>query len=207
MEHQHTPEQSSTSVPPNAFVTQTGHTKTEFAEALAKGYEPHDIGLRGVIIFLLGLTATMVVVLAFVYAVMMALADHDRSHDGIVSPIQVKVAYAPVYAPLQPSLGFDGNPDHDLLDRQDMQTMRYVTEQELDHEGTTAAGRHHIAINTAIDEVIDKSLLVSKPALMPTTEPVMSVSLHEGSRVGVPKKEIDPSVHVNDMNSLNPGDN
>jgi hypothetical protein len=208
MEHQHTPkspEPSSTAV--GAFVTNTAPTSKDFQEAVAKGYEPHDIGLRMVFIFLGGLTVTMIVVLAFVYAVMMAMAEHDRTNDGIASP--VKVNMPAIYAPLQPSLGFNGNHDfdHDVLDADDMVAMRYVTAQELDHEGTTAAGRHHIAIDTAMDEVISKSLLVSKPVLAPTTEPVISVSLHEGSRVGVPKKQMDPNEHVNDMNSLNLGDN
>jgi len=193
MEHQHTPK------PPEAG--------SASAEAIAKGYEPHDIGLRGVIVFITGLVITLIVVLAFIYAVMMAMADSDRSTDAIASP--VKVSLPPIYAPLQPSLGFygDHDSDHDVLDAQDMILMRERTQQALNSEGITAAGRHFIPIASAIDIVISKSLLVSKPAIQPVVEPTYPPGSHEGVFPStMPAPTVDPRVHVNDMNSLNPGD-
>ena len=153
MEHQHTPKPSGAG--------------SASAEAIAKGYEPHDIGLRGVIVFIVGLVITLVVVLAFIYAVMMAMADSDRSADTIASPVKVNLPQ--VYAPLQPSLGFYGehDRDHDVLDAQDMFLMRERTQQALTSQGTTASGRRYISIASAIDLVVDKKLLVSKPAIEP----------------------------------------
>ena len=198
MEHQRTPNTPDTGT--------TGKSPTRendplFAEALEKGYEPQDIGLRGVFIFISGLVLVLVVVLAFIYAVMMALADYDRSKDPISSPIAVQTA--PVYAPLQPSLGFNGNhdADHDVLDADDMLLMRERTAAALGSEGVTAAGRHYIAIDTAIDKVLP--LLVSKPAMEPITEPTYPEGSHEGVYGHVPQKEIPANAHVNDMKSLN----
>jgi len=192
MEHQHT-----------LSTPAAGNVSTD---AVAKGYEPHDIGLRGVILFIAGLTVTLVVVLAFVYAIMMALADHDRSHDAIASPMTVPVA--PVYAPLQPSLGFNGQHelDHNVLAPEDMLLMREVTAKALSEEGVTASGRHYIPIDAAINMVITKSLLVSKPALAAVAEPTYPPGSHEGVYGSIPKSDIPANVHVNDMNSLNPGD-
>jgi len=193
MQHQHTPDKPAAGNP-------------AFSEAVSKGYEPHDIGLRGVIVFIAGLTITLIVVLAFVYAVMMALADYDRSHDAIASPMTVQLP--PVYAPLQPSLGFNGahDNDHDVLDVQDMELMRERTQKALNEEGTTAAGRHYISIAAAIDLVVSKSLLESKPALPPVAEPEYPPGSHEGVYGSVPKSDIPGYVHVNDINSLNRGD-
>src|SRR5579862_7276473 len=95
-------------------------SKEALAEAIAKGYEPHDLKLRGVFVFMGVLALTLVVVLAAIYAIMMALVDHDRSQDVVGSPVVIKMP--PVYAPLQPSLGYNGDHDndHDWLDQDDM---------------------------------------------------------------------------------------
>ncbi len=193
MEHQHTPKTQDAGQP--------GEKDPAFAEALEKGYEPHDIGLRGVFIFISGLTVVLIVVLAFIYAVMMALADYDRSKDPIASPVTLKLP--PVYAPLQPSLGFNGDhdADHDVLDADDMLLMRERTALALNSEGVTAAGRHYIGIDTAIDKVLP--LLVTKPVLEPFKgEPVPEGS-HEGVYGHVPQSVIPANAHVNDINSLN----
>jgi hypothetical protein len=193
MEHQHTPK---TLAPELAKPTDP-----DFAEAVEKGYEPHDIGLRGVFVFIGGLTVVLVVVLAFIYAVMMGLAEYDRSKDPIASPVAVKLP--PVYAPLQPSLGFNGDhdADHDVLDADDMLLMRERTAAALGSEGTTAAGRHFIPIATAIDKVLP--LLVFKPAVEPTTEPTYPEGSHEGVYGHIPQSVIPANAHVNDMHSLN----
>jgi len=193
MEHQHTPEKPETS--------DLKAKDPDFAVAIEKGYEPNDIGLRGVFIFISGLTVVLVVVLAFIYAVMMALAEHDRSKDPVASPVTVKLP--PVYAPLQPSLGFNGDhdADHDALDADDMLLMRERTSLALNSEGVTAAGRHYIAINTAIDEVLP--LLVSKPVLEPFKGESVPEGSHEGVYGHIPQTQIPANAHVNDIQSLN----
>jgi hypothetical protein len=206
MEHQHTPD-SVTPKPSTpaagAFLKDTAPAKKEFKEALEKGYEPHDIGLRGVILFISGLTLTLVVVLAFIYAVMMALADYDRSKDAIASPLTVQVA--PIYAPLQPSLGFYGNhdQDHDVVDRDDMLLMREVTQKAINSDGTSSTGRRYMNIASAIDTVVGQTLLVSKPAVAPVEAPTYPEGSREGVYGSIPASEIPGNVHVNQMKSLN----
>jgi hypothetical protein len=204
MEHQHTPESPRTSSEnATTFVAATAAPKKEFDEAIAKGYEPHDIGLRSVILFISGLALTLVVVLAFVYAVMMALADYDRSKDAIASPLPVQLA--PVYAPLQPSLGFNGDhdQDHDVLDKDDMLLMREVTAKALNSDGTSSTGRRYMNIDSAIDTVVSQTLLVSKPAVAPTTEPTYPDGSREGVYGSIPASDIPGNTHVNQMKSLN----
>jgi hypothetical protein len=201
MEHQHTPKNPE---PSNTgpFVGNTAPSDKAFQEAVAKGYEPHDLGLRMVFIFIGGLTVTLIVVLAFIYAVMMAMASYDRSRDAIASPVKVELP-AP-YAPLQPSLGFYDrhDQDHDVLDYEDMILMRERVTKVLDGEGTTLAGRHYVSIDTAMDTVVSQSLLASKPAIAPVVEPVQPAGVHEG--VGNVKHEPDaPDVHSNDMHNVN----
>jgi hypothetical protein len=196
MEHQHTPD---TLAPDLATPTDP-----DFAEAVKKGYEPQDIGLRGLTVFLGGLVVVLIVVLAFIYAVMMALAEHDRSTDPVASPVTVKLP--PVYAPLQPSLGFNGDhdADHDVLDADDMLLMRERTFKALNEEGTGPTGRHYIAIATAMDQVLP--LLVTKPAMEPMKEMSYPPGSHEGVFGHIPQTIIPGNAHVNDINTLNPGE-
>jgi len=121
-------------------------TSPELADSLAHGYERHDIGLRGIFNFLIGLILTMVLVLLLIYGVMELFVEHDRQSDPIASPIVVE--HPPVPEPLQPSIS------HDLIDWQDMQAMREQTQKILSSSGTTATGRRYIPITQAIDRVL-----------------------------------------------------
>jgi hypothetical protein len=180
MEHQHTPE----SLPPKDGVD---------PEALAKGYEPHDLTLRMVFLFIGGLAVTLLVVLSVIYAIMMAMADYDRSNDPLASPVAVKLP--PVYAPLQPSL------DHQQFDTDDMLAMREQTQAALNAPaGVTAAGRAHMPIADAIDKAIP--MLLTRAIIQPGEEQPSDGS-YEGHYAGhvIPEKK--PGVWSNDMNNLN----
>lgn len=118
----------------------------ELADSLAHGYERHDIGLRGIFNFLIGLILTMVLVLLLIYGVLELFVDHDRQSDPIASPIVVE--HGPVPEPLQPSVS------HDLVDWQDLQAMREQTQKILSSSGTTSTGRRHISIDDAMDHVL-----------------------------------------------------
>jgi hypothetical protein len=190
MAHQHTDEPSDTS-------------DAALKAAVTTGYEPNDVRLRSVFVFIGVLVITLVVVLTAIYGIMMALAEHDRASDPIASPIAVKLPA--VYAPLQPSLGFygDSKNDHDTLDAEDMIAMRYRAEQELNAPaGTTEAGRRHMPIESAIDTVLP--LLVLKPAIAPVVEPTYPAGSREGYYPDPNKKSenVDPSVHRNSMDRL-----
>jgi hypothetical protein len=126
----------------------------ELADALHHGYEPHDIGLKGVFAFLIALVITMVVVLAAMWGVMMLFVGYDRSKDPIATPVRVE--HLPVAQPNQPS------PQHDFLDHEDMQAMREETSKVLNSSGTSPSGRHYISINEAMERVLPK--LPVKPA-------------------------------------------
>jgi hypothetical protein len=126
----------------------------ELADSLAHGYERHDIGLRGIFNFLIGLILTMVLVLLLIYGVMELFVEHDRKSDPIASPITVIHGEAP--HPLQPSI------QHNALDREDMQAMREETAKALAFSGTNAAGRRCMSINEAMDKVL--SLLPIQPS-------------------------------------------
>ena len=192
----------------NAPDRRTGNSSAEFSEALAKGYEPHDIGLRPVFMFVAGLSLTLVVVLFAIYGIMMGVAAYYR-HDSIQSPIAVKLP--PVYAPLQPSLGSYDNHDndHDVLDWQDMEAMRYKTDLALNNSGMTSSGRPYISINSAMSQVIDNKLLVIRPVAMApvvvSTFPPAPLGSYEGF-VNDPLSRpapIDPALNPNDLQRLN----
>src|SRR5580658_5851043 len=113
-------------------------TSPELADSLAHGYERHDIGLRGIFNFLIGLILTMVLVLLLIYGVMELFVEHDRQSDPIASPIVVE--HGPIPEPLQPSIS------HDLVDWQDLQAMREQTQKTLSSNGTNPkTGRRFIS--------------------------------------------------------------
>ena len=114
----------------------------DLAEAMNRGYEPKDISLRGLFIFLFTLAGTLVVVLAVIYAIMMALLENDRSHDALGTP--VSIARGDTYAPLQPSVG------HPSEDWSDMLVMREQTQEILI--------RPKLARQMPIDQAIEKTV-------------------------------------------------
>ena len=118
----------------------------ELADSIAHGYERHDIGLRGIFNFLIGLIFTMVLTLLLIYGVMELFVQHDRESDPIASPIIV--AHEPAPHPLQPSV------EHNALDREDMQAMRDETQKILASSGVSPTGRRYIDIDQAIDKVL-----------------------------------------------------
>lgn len=182
------------------MVADTAPSNTEFAEAVAKGYEPHDLKLRAVFMFIAGLSVTLLVVLSVIYAIMMALAAHDRSTDPLASPVSVKLPA--VYAPLQPSLGFYGNNDnnHESLDSDDMLVMREKAQAALTSEGVGPTGRHYISIETAIDKALPE--LITRAVAPPVGETTYPPGSYEGHVGGTPLPEKPKHWH-NDMNSLN----
>ena len=121
-------------------------TSPELADSLAHGYERHDIALRGIFNFLIGLLLTVAMSLLLVYGVMELFVEHDRQSDPIASPVVVEHGEAP--HPLQPSV------EHNTFDREDMQAMRDETQKILAFNGTTPAGRRCISIDQAIDKVL-----------------------------------------------------
>lgn len=144
--------------------------------AIAKGYEPDDLKLRGILMFVGVLAVTLLVVLSVVYGIMMTLADYDRSGDPLASPVAVKLP--PPYAPLQPSLGLYGDDynNHLNVDSQDMLVMREKTQAELNAaEGVTATGRHHLPIETAIDKTLP--LLISRSCSCPGSDSISARKL------------------------------
>ncbi len=128
----------------------------ELAQAIEKGYEPHDIALRGVFVFLVTLTITIIVVIIAMYGVLQAFIAHDRNSDPIGSPTQV--TRNAVATPLQPSV------DHDYHDYEDMQAMREQTHRLLSESGTTPSGRQHISIESAMAQA---SQIPTKPPQAP----------------------------------------
>jgi hypothetical protein len=127
----------------------------ELAEAIAKGYEPHDIRLRGTFIFMGSLVVTVLLVLLIVWGIMGAMVAHDREQDPVASPVAIDRPDVP--EPLQPSI------QHDTLDRQDMEAMREETQKVLTSSGTTSTGRRYIDIKDAITRVLP--LLPIRPSV------------------------------------------
>lgn len=204
MEHmeQHPATESSAHSPRGS---QAVATDSALSEALEKGYEPRDISLRPVMMFIAGLTITLVVVLFAIYAIMMALADWHRSDQFVPSPVATKVP--PIYAPLQPSLGFYATTreekaarDHDVLDWQDMQAMRYQVETVLSSYGEGANGRKYEPITVAMRDVLPK-LVVHPVAGIPEAQ---EHNYPAGSYEGVyGEKPAPPQGRYNDLHSLN----
>ncbi len=126
----------------------------DLAEAMNRGYEPKDISLRGLFIFLFTLVFVLIVVLAAIYAIMMALVENDRSHDPLGTP--VSIARPDTYAPLQPSVS------HPTEDWEDMAVMREETQQVLLHPTLDRQIPIDVAINRALP------LLVVRPVVPPT---------------------------------------
>jgi hypothetical protein len=126
--------------------TPSDPASADLADSLAHGYERHDIRLRGLFNFLVGLLLTVAMSLLLVYGVMELFVEHDRQSDPIASPIVVIHPEAP--HPLQPSI------DHDVTDRVDMEAMRKETHDILYSSGTTPAGRRYISIDDAMNKVL-----------------------------------------------------
>jgi hypothetical protein len=146
-------------------------SKKALDDAIAKGYEPSDLKLRAVFVFVGVLALTLVVVLSAMYAIMVAMFEHGKTEDPQRSPVVIKSM--PVYAPLQPSLGFNGDHenDHDVLDEDDMLMMRQKVQQELAASGISSTGRRYISIDEAIDLVAGKHMLPVKPVVKPVVQP------------------------------------
>jgi hypothetical protein len=201
MEHQPTPEIHKPEAP-NAFMKETAPTNPELKAAIEKGYEPADLKLKGIFMFVAVLAITLVVSMSVVYGIMMALAEHGRSKDPLASPVTVTLP-AP-YAPLQPSKGFYGNEaqDHQAFDFDDMLVMRQKTSEELNAPaGTTAAGRPHMPIDSAMDKAL--TLLNTHDVIkapVPLDFPPGSYEGHLGDQP-IPAKK--PGVWTNDMKDLN----
>jgi hypothetical protein len=156
--------------------------KAALDAAIAKGYEPDDLKLRGIFVFIGVLAMTLLVVLTAIYAIMMALVEHGRTTDAVTSPLVIKLP--PVYAPLQPSLGYNGDKDndHDWLDQDDMLMMRQKVDFALKQSGTSSTGRRFLNISTAIDEVSQKNMLTVNPpkTWAPVTQPANPKGTWEG---------------------------
>jgi hypothetical protein len=118
----------------------------DLAHAVAVGYEPHDIALRGVFIFLVSLAVISVVVLIIVWAGMMGFVKFDRQFDPTASPVVIKPETPS--EPLQPSW------NHNSFDREDMQAMREETQRILSSTGTSPTGRRYIDIDSAMAQVL-----------------------------------------------------
>jgi hypothetical protein len=123
-----------------------GKITPEIAEAIAVGYEPHDVSLRGVFIFIVTLMFITLIVLGAMWVVMMGFVGHDRKSDPIASPVGVQHLVAP--QPLQPSW------NHNAMDREDMELMRKQTHDILVSSGTSPTGRRFISIDAAMDQVL-----------------------------------------------------
>ena len=134
----------------------------DLAEAMRRGYEPKDVPLKGLFVFLASLVGTLVVVLFAIYGIMMALVERDRSHDQLGSSATIE--RPPAYAPLQPSH------EHDTHDWQDMITLRQHYQVALGASGTSPTGRRFIPIEQAMTQTV--ALLVTRPtsAVTQTTE-------------------------------------
>lgn len=131
---------------------ETGPESPELKDAIAHGYEPHDIGLRGVFFFLIGLVVTVIISLLLVYGIMNLFVEYDRHSDPVASPVVIE--HGPIPYPLQPSY------NHDVVDRQEMAAMRKNTQKILSSSGTLG-DRRFIPIDQAIDQVLP--LLPIKP--------------------------------------------
>ena len=180
----------------------------EFREAVAKGYEPKDIGLSPVFKFIGGLVVTMVVVMFAIYAIVMAMAASYRK--DMVNPSPVAVKLPPVYAPLQPSLGFYDNhdQDHDKHDAEDMADMRYKTRQILSGSGENPVShRKWEPIDVAMNDVLEKNLLVVKPVPRAVAAkddfPPAGPGSYEGFLNDSNNAYVKPTGRFNDMNTLN----
>jgi hypothetical protein len=165
--------------PSNANLTSVPVKGGADPEAIAKGYEPQDLKLRSIFVFIGGLAVTLFVVLSVIYAIMMALAAYDRS----------------VYAPLQPSL------EHQQLDSDDMLAMRERTEAELNAPaGVSEAGRAHMPIADAMEKALP--MLLTKAIIQPGETETLPGSF-EGHPAGTSIPVKDPKVWSNNMNNLN----
>ena len=154
------------------------------AEAMDRGYEPKDISLRGLFIFLGTLVVTLVIVFAIIYGIMMALIDHDRSAD--LKGVAVSIIRPPVYAPLQPSL------EHPTEDWEDMHLMRQQTQAILDSAGTSKTGRRYMTIADAMNVVVPKLAISDAKDLPKPYVPAWTYSpeSHEGEYHGSTRADV-----------------
>jgi hypothetical protein len=176
MEHTQRPPMPSENPAASTAAVASAHGKVlrptpDLAEAMNRGYEPRDINLRGLFIFLGVLVASLVVVLAAIYAIMMALVEYDRSRDPLGTP--VSITRPDMYAPLQPSIG------HPTEDTDDMLAMREQTQATL--LNPTLA--RQMPIGQAMDVVLAKLVISPHPVAQPA-EPTYPPGSQEGRFTG-----------------------
>lgn len=128
-----------------AEAIKAGHPAPELAEAIRRGYEPHDINLRWLYIFGVVLIVTLVVSLVIVAGVMKGLLAYDRSVDAISSPVNIEHRLDVI--PLQPSV------EHNQVDRDDMDLMRQHVQMILSGAGQHG-DRRWIPIDQAMEQVL-----------------------------------------------------
>ncbi len=125
--------------------TPDSNASADLAIAVARGYEPHDIGLRGVFYFIIVLVITVIAVLILMDGAMNLFVEHDRAGDPVGSPVVIE--RGPVPHPLQPSM------PHNLLDREDMAAMRAHVQSILTSSGQVG-DRRFIPISQAMDQAL-----------------------------------------------------
>jgi hypothetical protein len=128
-----------------ADAIKAGHPSPELAEAIQRGYEPHDINLRGIWIFGVVLVVTIIVALILVAGIMKGMLVYERAVDPMSSPVTIDKA--PPLIPLQPSV------EHDQFDSQDMEQMRSHVQMILSGSGQHG-DRRWIPIDQAMDQVL-----------------------------------------------------
>jgi hypothetical protein len=130
--------------------------------AIAKGYEPHDVKLRGIVIFTIVLGITILIALGVSWVIVQALDAANTSHDQAASPY-AQPSDAPMPTPLQPS------PPHQKLDSEDVQEMRETAWKALTSSGITETGRKYISIDSAIEQVSAKGVIETRVTANETT--------------------------------------
>jgi hypothetical protein len=131
----------------------------DLAEAISIGYEPHDVALRAIFIFIISLMFISLLVLGAMWVIMTEFVKYDRGYDPIASPVSIQQMQPP--QPLQPSW------NHNQMDEQDMQTMREQTYKQLHSSGVSPTGRKYIPIETAMDEILPQ--LPIRPSHQPAS--------------------------------------
>ena len=138
--------QGAASINAAAEAIKAGTPPPELAEAIRRGYEPHDINLRGIYIFGIALVITLILALVIVAGIMKALDAYAKATDPLSSPVAID--RAPDRIPLQPTQYV-----HETVDREDMDLMRKQVERVLSSAGQIG-DRRWIPITQAIDQVL-----------------------------------------------------
>ena len=133
------------------------------ADALAQGYEPERIGVRGYVVFVVCLIASAIVIYLLLWVTMRGFERVESRDQGLNSALQSSQPLVPPGPVLQPSLAQGEIPRQPW---QDMAAYRVREEEMLKtYAYDEKSGQARIPIDRAMELLVQRGLPTTQPSM------------------------------------------